>query len=113
MQIIHYGESTYVTGDDIAHAVLEYAKALAHAESSDVVAIPFRRDDDADGRLELLIGPASQIVLERADEAIEEIRDAVLVADITRRTRLLAHDAAEPIDIDEQRDAVLPIPDDL
>lgn len=113
MQIIHYGEAAYVTGDDIAHAVIEYAKALARAESSDTVTMPFRRDGGTDGRLEMLIGPASQIVLERTDAVGDEIRDAGLVDDIQRRVRALATGTAGPIEIADQGDAVLRIPDDL
>jgi hypothetical protein len=113
MQIIHYGEATYVTGDDIAHAVIEYAKALARAESSDTVVVPFRRADETDGRLELLIGPASQMVLEHADAEGEEILDSRLVEDIVRRIRVLTEVGARPIDIADQDDAVLVFPDDL
>jgi hypothetical protein len=113
MQIIHYGEATYVTGDDIAHAVIAYAMALARAESSDTVTMPFRRDDGTDGQLELLIGPASQIVLEHTDAVGEELRDPELVADIMRRARTQLVGDAGPIQIADQGDAVLRIPDDL
>jgi hypothetical protein len=113
MQIIHYGEATYVTGDDIAHAVIEYAKALARAESSDTIAMPFRRDEGTDGQLELLIGPASQMVLERTDTVGGEILDQELVDDIMRRVGLLDVDSSDPIRIADQADAALHVPEDL
>jgi hypothetical protein len=113
MQIIHYGEATYVTGDAVAHAVIEYAKALARAESSDTVAMPFRRDDGTNGQLELLIGPASQIVLERTDAVGGEILDQDLVDDVMRRVGLLDVHSSGPIQVADQADAVLRIPDDL
>jgi hypothetical protein len=113
MQIIHYGEASYVTGDAIAHAVIEYAKALARAESSDTVAMPFRHDDGSKGWLELLIGPASQIVLERLDAPGDEILDQELVDDVMRKADLVETAPSQPIQMVDQADAVLRIPDDL
>jgi hypothetical protein len=112
MQIIHYSSESYLTGDDIAFAVVEYAKALALAESSATIGIPFQREDTSIGHLELLIGPASQIVLESSSTPGPELRDDELVASITQETRRAQAGEDAPIDLDEQTDALLTIPDD-
>jgi hypothetical protein len=112
MQIIHYGGDTFLTGDDIAFAVVEYAKALALAESSATIGIPFQRDDTSIGHLELLGGPASQIVLESSTASDHELRDDALVASITQQIMLAEFDETRPIDVEDQADAALVIPDD-
>jgi hypothetical protein len=120
MQIIHYGGDTFLTGDDIAFAVVEYAKALALAESSATIGIPFQRDDTSIGHLELLVGPASQIwlagptsqiVLESSTASDHELRDDALVASITQQIMLAEFDETRPIDVEDQADAALVIPD--
>ncbi|WP_445443047.1 hypothetical protein [Clavibacter sp. km1a] len=114
MQLIHYSDDTYATGDEIAYAVIRYAEALALVESSATVGIPFRRADATVGHLEMLVGPASQIVLESSpDTTDDELRDADLVASITERTLLLSTDQCTSIDIDDQSDATSAVPDEL
>jgi hypothetical protein len=112
MQIIHYSGDTYLTGDNIAFAVIEYAKTLALAESSATVGIPFRRDDTSTGHLELLIGPASQLVLESSPASGHELQDEELVASLTQKTMLAQFTYDGPIDVDDQIDARVAVPDD-
>jgi hypothetical protein len=112
MQIIHYSGDTYLTGDDIAFAVVEYAKTLALADSSATIGIPFQRDDTSTGHLELLSGPASQIVIESSTSSGHELRDEEVVASITQKTRLAQSEDDGSIDIDDQADAVLTVPGD-
>jgi hypothetical protein len=110
VQLIHYSDDTYETGDDLAHAVVEYAKALALVDSSATIDIPFRREDATIGQLELLIGPASQIVLESSPTtAGAELRDDALVASIAHKTLLLRTDHHTALDVDDQADAAMPI----
>jgi hypothetical protein len=62
----------------------------------------------------MLVGPASQIVLESSpDTTDDELRDADLVASITERTLLLSTDQRTSIDIDDQTDATSAVPDEL
>jgi hypothetical protein len=112
MQLIHYSDDIYATGDDIAHAVIEYAKALALAETSATVGIPFRRDDGSIGHLELLIGPASQIVLESTEEPADELLDDEVVATIRQRTLDLVPARAAQLDLDDQAEARPVAPED-
>jgi hypothetical protein len=60
---IHYVEDHVVTGDDIAEAVVEYARALALRGRSDSVDMPGVDVDGEVRRFRLLLGPASQMLV--------------------------------------------------
>ncbi|HEV7624715.1 MAG TPA: hypothetical protein VGO26_11295 [Amnibacterium sp.] len=53
--------TSFLTGDDVADAVLEYAWVLAQYGRFDLVRVPTRRDDGSRGSSTLLVGPSSQI----------------------------------------------------
>lgn len=89
MDRIHYAGDTLLTGSDIAHALLEYARALAQAGSAETVEIPTLNDDGERGRAEILVGPASQLVSHPEDVSSDEIIDAGLVATLRERTQNL------------------------
>lgn len=63
MKRIYYSSGSVLTGDKIADAVVHYAEALALRDTSDTVDIPVRLDTGATKRAQLLIGPASQLVV--------------------------------------------------
>ncbi|WP_317229647.1 hypothetical protein [Clavibacter sp. MX14-G9D] len=90
MHTIHYADGRYLTGDDIARAVVDCAQALAReGRAADAVRVPVRLPDGGAGEVEILIGPASQIVVEpadAADHAGEELRDPEAVARIRALT---------------------------
>lgn len=79
MHRVHYAGDSLVTGSEIAHALLDYAQALAQADASATIDIPTVEDDGSQSRTEVLIGPASQLSSheERSDHA--EPIDDVLV----------------------------------
>jgi hypothetical protein len=80
---IHYADGRYLTGDEVAAAVVDYAEALAReGTAAATVVIPVRDDDGSIRRVELLIGPASQIVIEAGDPSDDELLDPELVARI-------------------------------
>ena len=87
---IHFADGRYLTGDDIARAVVDCAQALAReGRAADAVRVPVRLPDGGAGVVEILIGPASQIVVEpadAADSAGEELRDPDAVARIRALT---------------------------
>jgi hypothetical protein len=62
------GSDVAVTDAGLADLVLEYAMLLGRAGTTDTVAIPVVHDGVA-SEVDLLIGPASQIVLSESDEA--------------------------------------------
>ncbi|WP_368498065.1 hypothetical protein [Herbiconiux sp. A18JL235] len=101
MERIHYAGDAVTTGTAIAHALLDYARALALVEASDTVEIPVVRDDGSVARATFLIGPASQLIaesvepVESADGAREELESQELVDDLARRAARLGH--ARPV----------------
>jgi hypothetical protein len=91
MKRILYNGGTVITGDAIAHAVLEYASELARHESSDTVDIPTVNAEGVGARAELLLGPASQFVVEPVGADQDDPTDDALVAEIESKTaKLLA-----------------------
>lgn len=77
MRKIVYAGGTFYTGNDLAEALLEYAGALARSSTAATVIVPGRTPDGAVGDVEVLIGPASQLVSEPVpDEDLLEIEDA-------------------------------------
>ena len=89
MDRIHYAGDTVLTGTDIARALLEYAGALAATAKSETVDIPCRRDDGSLGRVNFLIGPASQVLCESEPSDFDEVVDVGLVAMLVRETAKL------------------------
>ncbi|GAA1836900.1 hypothetical protein [Agromyces salentinus] len=47
---------SFLTGDDLADAVLHYGLALARRQQLDLVDIPYRAEDGTVGRVQLTIG---------------------------------------------------------
>lgn len=91
MHRVHYAGDSLVTGSEIAHALLDYAQALAQADASATVDIPTVEDDGSQSRTEVLIGPASQLSSheERSDHA--EPVDDVLVGKMRAESERLRH----------------------
>lgn len=90
MERISYAGDSVVTGTDIARAVLAYAEALAMREASATVELPVLLDDGSPGRASILIGPASQLIIQTEpghDE--EEVVDAELIARLIEATAAL------------------------
>ena len=106
MRRIHYAEGSVLTGDDIAAAVLEYARMLASTATAATVEIPVRRDEDV-RVARLLLGPSSQMLVEDEPEDADEIVDEALVAELSDRSRRLSRpvpmatddDLAIPLDV--------------
>jgi ABC-type cobalamin transport system ATPase subunit len=103
---IHYAEGSVLTGDDIAAAVLEYARMLASTATAATVEIPVRRGGDVLAA-RLLLGPSSQMLVEDEPEDAVEVVDEALVADLLDRARRLSRpvpmatddDLAMPLDV--------------
>ncbi|GLK17217.1 hypothetical protein [Herbiconiux flava] len=109
MDRIFYAGDSILTGSAIAKALLEYAGALAKADTSATVEIPTRLDDGEVGRSTFLVGPASQLVSDTEPSDSEEIVDAALIEYFHEQTRRLefrsaggragpAGVASEPVD---------------
>lgn len=97
-----YAGSEFVTGDDIASALLYCSQALAEAGVAETVSVPTREQDGSIGRIMVLIGPASQIVARDVEVDGEELVDTTAVARLSaiqRRLRPVAtFDSGTPDD---------------
>jgi hypothetical protein len=92
MQRIYYAGEHFLTGTDIANALVSYAAALAQRGSAGAIEIPVRHEEDGrTGVMNFLVGPASQIMAEEVDApGLEEIRDDNLVTRLHALTTDLA-----------------------
>ncbi|MFF9563903.1 hypothetical protein ACF1AJ_11185 [Leifsonia sp. NPDC014704] len=81
--------ATFCTGDDIAAALLEYAVALARAGSSATANFPARTPSGMIARLDVVFGPASQVVSEPIELLGPEIVDQGAVAGLKELTERL------------------------
>lgn len=89
MEVIHYAGDSILTGSELAHALLEYAEALALRNSSATVEIPSRLEGGAIGTAHFLIGPSSQLVSESVVTDEDELEAPEIVADFRHQTALL------------------------
>lgn len=86
VKYVIYGENKVMTGDEIAKAVLSYAAALGENGTTDIVEIPTADENGMSVTAELLLGPASQIMIEPAPDDELEPEDEDLVNELVRRT---------------------------
>ncbi|WP_396641849.1 hypothetical protein [Microbacterium sp.] len=86
MKVISYAGGDYMTGDDIALALLELSEGLANADASQTVGIPILHEDGSRGTATFLVGPASQIVAVDIDSEFDELIDEGAVTDLKRLT---------------------------
>ncbi|WP_374945826.1 hypothetical protein [Agreia sp.] len=119
MKRILYSGGAVMTGDHLADAVLEYASELARQESSDTLDVPSISDAGVAGHTQLLLGPASQFVVEEVETDVDDPFDAELVETIAEKTRHLQ--APKPVaststadypDLDAATEAPVPPPAD-
>ena len=88
MMRLSYAGGDLLTGSAIATAVLRYAAALSEADMATTIDVPGRTLDGVEGRFGLLIGPASQILVEPTDDP-EEIEDDEFLGEIEHLTKIL------------------------
>lgn len=86
MKYVVYGDNKVMTGDAIADAVLAYAAALGENGTTDIVEIPTADESGTAVHAELLLGPASQVMVESAPDDELEPEDEDLVGELVRRT---------------------------
>jgi hypothetical protein len=90
MKRVFYAGGSVLIGDRMADAVVRYAGALAMRDGSDLIDIPISLDDGKTTRAQLLIGPASQLVVIPEAGVPEGPEDEATIEDLTRRARLLS-----------------------
>jgi len=89
MRRVYYSSGSMLTGDTIAHAVLEYAEALAKDGRADIVEIPVVLASGRTGTATLLIGPSSQLASVTEETELITPLDDSLVDELRRRTMRL------------------------
>lgn len=109
MKTVIYAGSEFVTGDDIAAALLGCGRALAEAGEAEAVTVPTRGPDGSVVEVTVLIGPASQMVTRDAEAGREELVDEVAIArldTIQRRLRPVAAVDLAPADGNDWDDEI-------
>jgi hypothetical protein len=89
--------TSFLTGDDVANSVLEYAWVLAQYGRFDLVRIPTRRDDGSEGFSTLLVGPSSQISAE--DVTAAEAGEELVARDFVQSVKERAAHLREPLPV--------------
>lgn len=88
MKRILYAGGSFLTGDDIAEAVLDYAVALANAGKAAKVDVPALDLEQRPERVLMVIGPSSQLMAEPVALG-RELDDDEFTAQLRLRTRVL------------------------
>ena len=88
MRQITYAGGTFLTGDAIAEALMEYAAALANADRAATVHVPAVDNGDIVD-VNVLIGPASQLMAENVAHAGPEPDPTAIVDAINDRMERL------------------------
>lgn len=104
MERIYYAGSSFLTGDAIAQALVNYARFLVAHRSTAAVDIPIRNSDGSKGRASFLLGPTTQLVSKSEWSSETEIEDATLVSRLRDQSSGLT--LSNPGSVDQQsRDA--------
>jgi hypothetical protein len=88
MKRILYAGGSFLTGDDIADAVLDYAAELANAGKAAKLVVPALDLEQQPEVVSLVVGPSSQLLAEPVSMG-HELDDDVFTGALHLRTRLL------------------------
>lgn len=97
MERIHYAGSSFLTGDSIARALVDYAHFLAAHNTSAAIDIPVCKADGSTGRANFLLVPTSQLVSESEPSAYAEVVDDELVQVLLDRSVGLHYSHPRPV----------------
>jgi hypothetical protein len=89
LERISYAAGSILTGDRVAHAIVEYARALAKNGDSDSVRFPVLLASGDVGSAEMLIGPASQVLAVPEHTDHDEIIDEDFVEALGLKTQAI------------------------
>lgn len=84
MKKVIYSDSSQLVGDEVAGVLLEYAAALASRQAAEAVTFRTVSTSRGEGDASFLLGPASQIAVEEADDG-EEPDNTEAIAFMRRR----------------------------
>jgi hypothetical protein len=98
MKRVFYSSGSLLTGDRTADAVVKYAEVLAARSSSDTIDIPIVLEDGTVARAQLLIGPASQLVVVPQEHSAEAPDDDATIEELSKRTLSLSSPHPQAVD---------------
>lgn len=85
MKRLRYADVSLLVGDDLALTILSYARDLAQAKTADIVSVLGQREDGSSSRVQMLIGPSSELIAEDAGGAAALASDTAAITDINAR----------------------------
>lgn len=86
--VVVYAGNEFLTGDELALALVDFSQALARLGSAESIEVPVRDPDGTTRAAVFLVGPASQIVAKGVDSD-DELIDEAVVEELKARTRRL------------------------
>lgn len=86
MREVSYAGGTFVTSDEIADALLDYAAALANADRATAISVP-ALGPDGPIEVRILVGPASQIVTATIDRGEVELDGTAFLGEVQEDVR--------------------------
>jgi hypothetical protein len=89
VKIVLYAGGEYLTGDEIADALVLYSQVLAQAGTAESVEVPIREPNGDTTSAVFLVGPASQLVVKQAPTDGDELVDDGVVELLKSRVRRL------------------------
>ena len=99
MKLLINNSGAYLTGDDIADAVLNYGMALANEQRVDLVEVPYVVTDDhgAIGSVRLTVGWRADVSATQHQGDHPELLDDSLLLDLHSRTSTLTPSGDRPL----------------
>lgn len=91
MRMVTFASRSFYTGDDIADALMEYARALAWQGFSDLVTVPARTLMGQTEPVSLLVSPTSEFISEPTDSLQSDIQDPAVVERLRALSAMLAN----------------------
>jgi len=95
MKQITYAGTSFVTGTDIADALLTLAAALGGSAATASVRVPALAGDNTVTTIDLVIGPASEIIASVVHPTVDELVDEAAVRDLNLKVDALSRPSAE------------------
>ncbi|TIH40339.1 hypothetical protein [Subtercola vilae] len=89
MRRISYSGGSFLTTDGVADALLHFVAALGSSHRAEAVDIPIVRDDGQTDTVQLVIGPASELVSASENTTMPEPDSAEAEARLHRLTEAL------------------------
>ncbi len=107
MRKLYYAGGSIIISDQVCKAVLRYSRALARAQSSDLVILPSFTEHFGKGVAHILLGPSSQMLSVPTADFDIDLADTRMVEILESRTKELdpdrpdwSEDVADVMDLD-------------